>query len=200
MHPFLDTLTAAGVSTVSLDPEYEAEPLVPYIPELIFGLVAFAILFWVVKSKVVPNLEKAYADRTAAIEGGMEEAEKAQAEAEAARQQYVDQLAHARDEAAAIREQAKQQGAQIVAEMREQAQTEAARITEAAHKQIAAERQQAMVSLRGEVGQLSTDLAGRILGESLQDETRQSGVVDRFLAELEAGRVQRTQVPAGQES
>lgn len=200
MQPFLDTLTAAGVATVSLDPEYEAEPLVPYLPELFFGLVAFAVLFFVVRSKVVPNLEKAYADRTAAIEGGMEEAEKAQAEAEAARQQYVAQLAEARDEAARIREHAKEQGAQIVAEMRQQAQDEAARITETAHKQIAAERQQAMTSLRGEVGQLSTDLAGRIVGESLQDEARQSGVIDRFLAELEAGKVRRTQVSAGQES
>ena len=32
---------------------------------------------------------------------------------------------------------------------------------------------------------LATDLAGRIVGESLQDTARQSGVVDRFLADLE---------------
>ncbi len=194
MSPFLDTLTAAGVATVSLDPEYEAEPLVPYLPELFFGIVAFAILFWVVRSKVVPNLEKAYADRTAAIEGGMEEAEQAQAEAEAARQQYVAQLAEARDEAARIREHAKEQGAQIVAEMRQQAQAEASRITDTAHKQIEAERQQAMVSLRGEVGQLSTDLASRIVGESLHEETRQRGIVERFLADLETGEVTRERV------
>ena len=70
-----------------------------------------------------------------------------------------------------------------------QAQAEAARITESAHKQIEAERQQAVVSLRGEVGRLSTDLASRIVGESLHDETRQRGIVDRFLAELEAGEI-----------
>ena len=200
MQLIADTLTTVAVVTVADDPEATALPILPYWPELIFGLVAFAILYFVVKSKVVPNLEKAYADRTAAIEGGMEEAEQAQAEAEAARQEYVAQLAGARDEAARIREQAKEQGAAIVAEMRQQAQAEAARITETAHKQVEAERQQAMVSLRGEVGQLSTDLASRIVGESLHDQARQTGVIDRFLAELEAGDVQRTGVGTGQES
>jgi F-type H+-transporting ATPase subunit b len=195
-----DTLTTVAVVTVADDPEATALPILPYWPELIFGLVAFAILYFVVKSKVVPNLEKAYADRTAAIEGGMEEAEQAQAEAEAARQEYVAQLAGARDEAARIREQAKEQGAAIVAEMRQQAQSEAARITETAHKQVEAERQQAMVSLRSEVGQLSADLASRIVGESLHDQARQTGVIDRFLSELEAGDVQRTRVGSGQES
>ena len=85
----------------------------------------------------------------------------------------------------------------IVAEMRSQAQAEASRITEAAQKQIEAERQQAVVSLRSEVGRLSTDLASRIVGESLQEETRQKGIVDRFLAELEAGEIQPEKVGAG---
>ena len=32
---------------------------------------------------------------------------------------------------------------------------------------------------------MATTLAGRIVGESLEDEARQSRVVERFLAELE---------------
>ena len=79
---------------------------------------------------------------------------------------------------------------------------EAGRITESAHKQIEAERQQAIIQLRGEVGRLSTDLASRIVGESLEDETRQRGIVERFLAELEAGNIKPEKVsqPAGAES
>ena len=69
--------------------------------------------------------------------------------------------------------------------MREQAQVEAARIVEHAHAQIEADRKSAAASLRGEVGTLATTLAGRIVGESLDDEARQSRVVDRFLTELE---------------
>ena len=81
--------------------------------------------------------------------------------------------------------------------MRGQAQAEANRITESAHKQIEAERQQAVVSLRSEVGRISTDLASRIVGESLHDETRQKGIVDRFLAELESGDIRPQVVGSG---
>jgi F-type H+-transporting ATPase subunit b len=191
-------ITTATASTVVglAAAEEQKMPLIPHIPELIFGIIMFGILYFVVKSKVVPNLEKAYAERTAAIEGGMQQAEEAQQQAQAALEQYQAQLAEARVEASRIREEAREQGAAIVAEMRGQAQTEAARITESAQKQIEAERQQAIVSLRSEVGRLSTDLASRIVGESLQDEVRQKGLVDRFLAELEAGEIRPEKVGA----
>src|SRR6476646_1301787 len=135
-----------------------------------------------------------YAERTAAIEGGMQQAEEAQQQAQAALEQYQAQLAEARAEAARIREEAREQGAAIVVEMRGHAAAEASRITETAHKQIEAERQQAVVSLRGDVGRISTDLASRIVGESLHEETRQKGIVERCLAELESGDVVREKV------
>ena len=142
-----------------------------------------------------------YEERAAAIEGGMQQAEDAQAEAKAALEKYNAQLAGARTEANEIRETAREQGASIVAEMRGQAQAEAARITESAKRQVDAERQQAVVSLRQEVGALSTTLASKIVGESLEDEVRQNGIVDRFLAELEAGDVKPEKVaPAGQDA
>jgi F-type H+-transporting ATPase subunit b len=172
-------------------------PLLPHPAEMIVGLIAFGILYWLFKTKVVPRMEELYAERTAAIEGGMQQAEEAQQQAQAALEQYQAQLTEARAEAARIREEAREQGAAIVAELRAQAQAEASRITEAAHKQIEAERQQAVVSLRSEVGRLSTDLAGRIVGESLEDEARQRGIVDRFLAELESGDIRPEKVGEG---
>ncbi len=163
----------------------EHNPLVPELPEIILGLVVLGILFFLVRTFVVPNFEKAYAERTAAIEGGIEEAKSAQKEAQAALEQYTAQLADARHEAARIREEAKEQGAQIIAEMRAQAQEEAARITATAHAQVEAERSQALAQLKSEVGSLATDLAGRIVGESLEDEARQRRTVERFITELE---------------
>ena len=57
----------------------------------------------------------------------------------------------------------------------------------AAHtRRSRAERQQAVASLRAEVGTLATTLAGRIVGESLEDDERSARVVDRFLADLDA--------------
>ena len=69
--------------------------------------------------------------------------------------------------------------------MRERAEAEARRITEAAQAQIEAERQQALTSLRAEVGSLAVELASRIVGESLTDTARQTRMVDRFLADLD---------------
>lgn len=192
-------ITATVSSVVALAAsggEGETMPLIPEWEELVFGLVMFAILFWVVAKKVAPNLEKAYEERHAAIEGGIAQAENAQAEAEAAKAQYEAQLAEARAEAAKIREDARAEGAAIVAEMRGQAQDESNRITDSAQKQIAAERQQASVSLRSEVGRLSTDLAGRIVGHELQDSSSRQGLIDSFLAELESGKVQPEKVGA----
>jgi F-type H+-transporting ATPase subunit b len=164
----------------------EPSPLMPHLSELIVGLVAFALLFFFLSRTVFPMFEKTYAERTAAIEGGMKRAEEAQAEAQQALEEYRRQLADARGEASRIRDEARTQGAAILAEMRENAQAESDRITARAHAQIAAEREQVVRSLRAEVGTLATQLAERVVGESLEDDARSQRVVARFLAELES--------------
>jgi F-type H+-transporting ATPase subunit b len=164
----------------------DAYPIIPHPVELVIGLVFFGILFWFIATKIGPRFEELFTARAEAIEGGIERAAEAQAEAQQALDEYRAQLADARREAARIREDAREQGATILAEMREQAQADARRITETAQQQIASDRQQAFTALRGQVGQLAVDLAGRIVGESLEDEARQRRTVERFLADLES--------------
>ena len=166
--------------------EGEPNPLLPHTSELIVGTVAFVLLFLFLRAKVFPVFERVYAERRDAIEGGMERAKAAEDEAKETLAQYREQLADARHEAARLREEAREQGAAIIAEMREQAQAESRRITEQAHQQIEADKSTALVQLRTQVGTLATDLAGRIVGESLEDDARQRRVVDRFLDELES--------------
>jgi F-type H+-transporting ATPase subunit b len=160
-------------------------PLIPAWPEFIIGTIVFLVVFGVLAKMLMPRIQQTLTERTELIEGGMARSEEAQAEAKELLDQYRQQLAEARHEAARLREEAREQGAQIIAEMREQAQEEARRVTEAAQVQIEAERQQALTSLRAEVGTLATELASRIVGESLTDQARQSRMVDRFLSELE---------------
>jgi F-type H+-transporting ATPase subunit b len=160
-------------------------PLVPSYTELIVGTICFILVFGVLGRILMPRIQQTLAQRTELIEGGLAKAEEEQAEAAQVLEQYKQQLAEARHEAARLREEAREQGAQIIAEMREQAQAEARRIAESAHAQIEAERQQALISLRAEVGTLATELASRIVGESLTDAARQNRMVDRFLEELE---------------
>ncbi|MFC6886917.1 MULTISPECIES: F0F1 ATP synthase subunit B [Actinomadura] len=163
----------------------EYKPLAPDTAELIFGTIAFAIVLILVGWKFVPAIRKTLEERTDAIEGGLKRAEAAQDEAKETLEQYRAKLREAQLEASSLRKKAEEQGAAIIAEMKEQAQAEANRIREAAKADIEAERQQALASLRSEVGALSVELAGRVVGESLEDSARQSRVVDRFLEELE---------------
>jgi F-type H+-transporting ATPase subunit b len=169
----------------NLAAEEGANPLIPHTAELVVGFIAFTLLFLVLRSRVVPMFEKAFAERTDAIAGGIERAEKAQREAEIALQKYTSQLSDAQGEAQKIREEARVQGAAIIEDLRTKAQEEAARITAAATASIEAERQQAITSLRNEVGALATELASKIVGEALDDQVRQSRIVDRFIADLE---------------
>ena len=163
----------------------QANPLIPHTAELIVGFVAFSILFIVLRKFVTPMFEKAFAARTEAIKGGIERAEKAQLEAQRALSQYNEQLSRAREEAQTLREEARVQAAQISDEIRAKAQEEASRIIATAHSSIEAERQQAVTSLRNEVGTLAVELASKIVGEALDDQARQSRIVERFMADLE---------------
>ena len=111
---------------------------------------------------------------------------------------YREQFEDARHEAARLREEAREQGSQILAELRSQGEAEkATRLIESAQAQIDAERQQALNALRREIGEMAVELAGRIVGESLQDSARQSRVVDRFLEELEGAGEQASELRAG---
>ena len=148
-------------------------------------LIAFAIIVFLLAKYVLPPINKAMTARQEAIRQQFADLDKAKEEANSAKDEFEAQIADARKEAARIREEAREQGAAIIAEMREQAQAEANRIVEHGKTQIEAERQQAVASLRAEVGTLATGLAGRIVGESLEDDARQSRVVERFLTDLE---------------
>lgn len=170
---------------VQLAQEEVQNPLVPPIPELVIGLLAFAIVFGVLAKKLLPNINKVLDERREAIEGGIEKAEAAQIEAQSVLEQYKAQLAEARHEAARLRQEAQEQGAAIIAEMKAEGQRQRDEIIAAGHAQIEADRKAASSALRQDVGQLATDLAGKLVGESLEDVARQSRTIDRFLDELE---------------
>ena len=123
-------------------------------------LAAFALLFFLLAKYVIPPINAAMTNRQNAIRKEFADLEKARADANAAEAEFTAQIADARHEAARIREEAREQGAQIVAELRQQGETEKARIIETGHAQISAERQQAVASLRAEVGSTSGKAAG----------------------------------------
>jgi F-type H+-transporting ATPase subunit b len=160
-------------------------PLIPHLDELVIGLIAFVIVFGFLAKKLLPNINKVLEQRREAIEGGIEKAESAQIEAQSVLEQYKAQLAEARHEAARLRQEALEQGTALKEELRAEGQRQREEIIAAGHAQIAADRKAASQALRQDVGKLATDLAGKLVGESLEDHARQSRTIDRFLSELE---------------
>lgn len=148
-------------------------------------IVGFAVVLFVLGKWVVPVLNRGMTQRQEAIRAQLAEAEEAKKRLAASQEEYDKALAEARQEAERMRERAEEQSVAILEEMREQAQTEARRIVQQAHQQIEADHQQALNELQSTVGRLTAGLAGRIVGEALKDDARQSRVIDRFLDEVE---------------
>jgi F-type H+-transporting ATPase subunit b len=161
--------------------------IIPHVPEIIVGTIAFALLCFVLMKYVFPRMEETFRARVEAIEGGIKRAEAAQAEAGQLLAQYKAQLAEARTEAARIRDEARADAEGIRTEILAKAREESDRIIAAGRENLAAQRESIVRDLRAEVGTLAVDLAGRIVGESLADEARNRGTVDRFLGELGTG-------------
>lgn len=148
----------------------------------IFGfLVVLAVLYRYIR----PPLRTAMAARQAAIRAHFEEAREAKEQAEAAEARYQRSISGAEAEAEQIKESSRDQGRQIVEEMRAKAEQEAERIAERGRQQLIADRDALVRRLRAEMGTLAVRLADRIVRDALADRARQSATVERFLDSLE---------------
>jgi F-type H+-transporting ATPase subunit b len=161
-------------------------PILPIWQEIVVGGIAFIVLCFVLMKFVFPRMEETFKARVEAIEGGIKRAEERQAEANALFEQYKLQLAEARTEAARMRQEAAAEAEGIRQDVLAKAREESDRIIAAGREQLTAERQSIVRELRSDIGTLAVDLAGRIVGESLADEARQRGTVERFLSDLDA--------------
>ena len=161
-------------------------PILPIWQEMVVGTISFALLVFVLLKFVMPRMEAMYQARVDAIEGGIKRAEAAQAEANKLLEQYRAQLAEARTDAAKIRDDARADADGIRQDILAKAREESDRIIAAGKEQLAAERATIVRELRTEVGTIAVDLASKIVGESLADEARRKGTVDRFLSNLES--------------
>lgn len=170
----------------------------PLLPNgtLIAEIIAFVIILVVLAKYVVPPINKAMSERQQQVRDQFEDLDRSKAAAEAERKKYHAALTDAQAEAGRIRQQAHEDGAQIVAESRRQAQAEAQRIVDSATAQTEQSKQQAEVQLRQHLGSLATDLASKVVGDSLHDDARQHAIIERFLADLDSGAIAPEKVSA----
>jgi len=160
------------------------ELLIPPLPELIGGIIAFTIVFFFVWRWALPAINRMLEQRQQAITGQLQSAETAKAEAESLLADYRGQLAESKSEANRIIEDARQAAEALRSEILAKAEAEAGQIVAKARQEADSEKDRALAEARQEVANLSIDLAERVVGESL-DREAQLGLVERYLADLE---------------
>lgn len=160
--------------------EEAANPILPTVPELFWGAIAFFSLWALVKFVLLPPVLKIMDERAARIRSDLDAAEAARSRAGSAATEVSDQLADVRAEAASIvdaaRAEAEAERATIIAA----AEAEAAQVKAGAEAEIEAARQGALAGVGPQVTELTADAASRVLERQVSVGQAQS-VVDRFL-------------------
>lgn len=160
--------------------EAAPNPILPEPVELIVGAIVFFIVFAALAKFAFPSLNAMLAARTDKIQGELERAEQAHTEARNELESYRRQVAGARDEANTIVEEARRAAEQIRREAQDRAEREAADTIARAKDEIRAERDRAFQELRGQVGEIAVEIAGRVVGASL-DAKRHAALVDEYI-------------------
>ena len=162
------------------------EILLPKMAEFIPALIAFLII-WVVAAKFVwPSVLGMMDKREQKIQGDLDAAAAEKASAVKEHQEYQAQIANAQNEADEIIAEAKGQAEAERARILAKAQEEAAATVAKARDAVSSERRKAMAELSDSVIDLSVEIAGKIIGNSLSD-SDQRKLAEKYLVEVGGG-------------
>jgi F-type H+-transporting ATPase subunit b len=168
-----------GGGTVD-DCQESPSPILPEVNEIIWGSAAFAVLFVAFVWKGFPAVQRAIATREERIRGDLERAEGAKSEAEQVLAQYQAQLGDARTDAGRIVDEARHAAEQVRRDVVARAEQEAAEVRARAAADVALASDRALADLRGQVAQLSIELAEKIVERNLDPATQQS-LIDSYI-------------------
>jgi F-type H+-transporting ATPase subunit b len=158
--------------------------VLPGKDELIWGSVAFLVLVVVMIKFVFPKMRTALAERAAKIQGQLEEADRTKREADQILDQYRAQLNDARAEVSRIIEEGKKTAESLRKDLVAKAEVEAQSIVQRARQEVSGERDRALQELRSTLGDLSIQLAQRIIEKELAQPEAQRQLVERAIEDL----------------
>ncbi len=158
-------------------------PILPEVNEIIWGGMAFLILFVVMWKFALPPVRQIMKDREERIRDDLDRAETAKVEADQVLTDYQAQLADARNEASRIIEEARASAETVAADVKARAEADAAEVRSRAETDASHAAERAMADLQGEVSELSIALAEKIVGRNLDRET-QMQLVESYIDEV----------------
>lgn len=150
-----------------------------------FILVAgsFLLLIILIKKFAWDNITSIFEQRAKKISDDIDGAEFARQKAEDLAQKRETELAGSRQEATTIIENAKETAEKNKASILADAADEAGRLKEKANQEIAQTKAEAMNSIKGDVADLTVNLASKILGQKLDQEAHKE-LIDRYIDQL----------------
>ena len=149
----------------------------------LFILLNTLIIFFVAKKFLFVPVMKIIESRQQEIDDMYAQAQSAQDSAKALEEEYQAKLASAQETGDRLVKEAMERGKNREEEIIRQAAKEADAIREKASADIAREKKQAINDAKNEISSLAMEIAGKVVGESL-DAARQEKLVDSFLEEL----------------
>ncbi len=149
----------------------------------LFVLLNFLLLFFVAKKFLFVPVKKMIDSRQQEIDDMYAQAQSAQDSAKALESEYQTKLETAQETSDRLVKEAVARGKSREEEIIRQANREADAIREKASADIAREKKQAVNDAKNEISALAMEIAGKVVGQSL-DAARQEKLVDSFLEEL----------------
>jgi F-type H+-transporting ATPase subunit b len=144
------------------------------IGTVIFQLVAFLILFLILKKYAFGPLMRVMSERANYIDNQITTAEKNREEVERLAEEHRTAIQAAKKDAHEMIENARRSGEKQAADIVAAAEAEARRLKEDATAAINREKEQAIAELKEQVGNLSVLLAGKIVAQELNAESHKA--------------------------
>lgn len=180
-------LAALSLAPLALAAESEGGVMDFSLIQYISALLAFGVVFLVLKSKVWPQILGGLKSREEKIQNDIEDAERARKQANAALHQYEKALAEARAEANRMLEQTRSQQEKVAAELKIRTEGELQQLREAAMRDIQNAKRAAIAEIYGQMASTATQIAGKILQRELNAGDQQR-LVEQSLHELETAK------------
>jgi F-type H+-transporting ATPase subunit b len=152
---------------------------------LLVQIIAFVVIYILMTRFVYDPLIRTLSGRRARIAKGLEDAAAAASARKNAETEGEKILAAARSDGSKLIEEARSRAEEVGKQVEADARTEAEKIRSDARLSAAAERDQQLAGLRGQVADISIAVARRLIGESL-DQKRQSAIVSDFFTKVPA--------------
>lgn len=180
------------VDEAALEAEVQAckqapNQLLPETNEIIWGGLAFLIVFLFLWKMGLPTIKKGMAARTERIQNDLDSAEAQRTEATAILEEYKAQLADARQESARIIEEARQAADSVRSDLQAKAEADIAEMRQRAAADIESAKAQAIADLRGEVTALAIGAAEQVVGRNLDQDTN-AALVEAYIDQVGASR------------